>query len=123
MMSGSLLQSGTAASCASQRRTWLFVLFEILHIGNSRSETRSLFQMSPLANPILFVGTLAAMSVHGMALYTPFFQELLDVQPLRPEEWASLVAMAASIVVVMESHKALRKRWPLTNAARSSPSS
>ena len=74
----------------------LFVLFEIFHIGNSRSETRSLFRLSPLANPILLAGTLAAMTVHGVALYTPFFQELLNIQPLRLDEWASLAAMAAS---------------------------
>jgi magnesium-transporting ATPase (P-type) len=118
----SWLAEGRSVAEARNLLVQLFVLFEIFHIGNSRSETRSLFQMSPLANPILLLGTLAAMSVHAMALYTPFFQELLDVQPLRLEEWGSLVAMAASIVVVMESHKALRKRWPPKNTARASRS-
>jgi magnesium-transporting ATPase (P-type) len=91
----------------------LFVLFEIFHIGNSRSETRSLFKLSPLSNPLLLLGTLTAMGVHAAALYTPFLQQLLDVALPRPEDWLSLVGMAASIVVVMEAHKALRARWPL----------
>ena len=91
----------------------LFVLFEIFHIGNSRSETRSLLRLSPFSNPFLFVGTLAAISVHAAALYTPFLQQLLDVAPPRPEEWLSLVGLAASILVVMEGHKLLRGRWPI----------
>jgi len=108
----SWLADGRSVDEARNLLVQLFVLFEIFHIGNSRSETRSLFRLSPLANPILLAGTLAAMTVHGVALYTPFFQELLDIQPLRLDEWASLAAMAASIVVVMEGHKALRARWP-----------
>jgi magnesium-transporting ATPase (P-type) len=113
----SWLAEGRSVDEARNLLVQLFVLFEILHIGNSRSETRSLFRLSPFANPILLVGTLAAVTVHGLALYTPFFQELLDVQPLRLEEWVSLVAMAASIIVVMEGHKALRKRWPMPAAS------
>jgi magnesium-transporting ATPase (P-type) len=91
----------------------LFVLFEIFHIGNSRSETRSLFRMKPLSNPILLIGTLTALSVHVAALYTPALQSLLDIAPPTRDEWVRLVGFAASIVVVMELHKALRVRWPI----------
>jgi Ca2+-transporting ATPase len=88
----------------------LFVLFEIFHIGNSRSETRSLFAVSPLDNPVLFAGTLGAVAVHLAATYTPFFQDLLGVSPLTLPEWGVLVALAATIVVVMETHKWFRGR-------------
>jgi magnesium-transporting ATPase (P-type) len=91
----------------------LFVLFEIFQIGNARSERISLFRRSPLLNPILFAGTLVAIGVHAIALYTPFFQQLLGIAPLHPREWATLAAMAASIVVVMEVHKWWRRRRPL----------
>ena len=95
----------------------LFVLFEIFHIGNSRSETRSLFRMNPLKNPILLVGTLTALSVHLTALYTPYLRSLLDVAPPTLDEWLRLAGYAASIVVVMELHKALRARWPIRRPA------
>jgi hypothetical protein len=107
----SWIAEGRAVAEARNLLVQLFVLFEILHIGNSRSEVRSLFRMSPLANPMLLLGTLGAVVVHGAALYTPFFQRLLDVSPPSAEEWITLVALAATILVVMEAHKWMRARW------------
>jgi magnesium-transporting ATPase (P-type) len=107
------LAEGRSVEEARNLLVQLFVLFEIFHIGNSRSETRSAFRLSPFSNPLLLVGTLTAVGVHATALYTPFLQQLLDVAPLPPEDWLSLVGMAASIVVVMEAHKALRRYWPI----------
>ncbi len=85
----------------------LFVLFEIFHIGNSRSERISIFRLSPLRNPVLLLGTLFALGVHATALYTPFFQGLLGVAPLELRQWLELAATAAVIVVAME----LQKLW------------
>jgi magnesium-transporting ATPase (P-type) len=91
----------------------LFVLFEIFHIGNSRSETRSILRTSPLGNPFLLLGTLGAVTVHGAALYTPALQTLLGIAPPSAGEWLSLAVLAGSILLVMEAHKWLRSRWPL----------
>jgi Ca2+-transporting ATPase len=95
----------------------LFVLFEIFHIGNSRSETRSMFRMSPFHNPVLLGGTLAALGVHVGAMYTPFFQDLLGVAPLAAAEWLVLGMLAMSIVAVMETHKWWRRRVPIGGGA------
>jgi magnesium-transporting ATPase (P-type) len=92
----------------------LFVLFEIFHIGNSRSETISLFRLNPLSNRVLFLGTLTAIGVHVTAMYTPFLQGLLDLHPLPLADLFQLIGVAVSIVVVMEIHKAWRRRHPLT---------
>jgi magnesium-transporting ATPase (P-type) len=92
----------------------LFVLFEILHIGNSRSETTSIFRLNPFSNPILFIGTLAALGVHVVANYNPFLQSLLDLKPLALHDLLQLVAAASSILVVMEIHKAYRRRHPIS---------
>jgi magnesium-transporting ATPase (P-type) len=91
----------------------LFVLFEILHIGNSRSEQISMFRLNPISNPILFIGTLTALGVHVLALYTPAMRSLLDLDPLALGDLLRLVAMASSIIVVMELHKAYRRLRPL----------
>jgi Ca2+-transporting ATPase len=87
----------------------LFVLFEIFHIGNARSETTSLFRLSPLANPLLLAGTGLALTTHLVAIHTPLFQRLLGFQPVSLQEWAVLAALALSIVIVMEGHKMGRK--------------
>jgi magnesium-transporting ATPase (P-type) len=91
----------------------LFVLFEILHIGNSRSETASIFQLNAFSNPVLFFGTIGAMAVHVTALYTPFLQSLLDVRPVAFDDFVFLVGVASVIVVVMEIHKIWRRRHPI----------
>ncbi len=90
----------------------LFVLFEIFHIGNSRSERISLFRLSPLRNPVLLIGTLGALGVHLAAMYTPFFQGLLGIAPLPLATWAELAGLAATVLVVMELHKLVRAPRP-----------
>jgi len=95
----------------------LFVLFEIFHIGNARSEAISLFRLSPLRNRMLLLGTLGAMAVHAAALYTPFFQDLLRISPPSLAQWAELVLLALPIVVVMEAHKLWRGRRTLRRGA------
>ncbi|MBW2231862.1 MAG: HAD-IC family P-type ATPase [Deltaproteobacteria bacterium] len=91
----------------------LFVLFEILHIGNSRSEKISMFRLNPVSNPILLFGTLAALSVHVVAIYTPFLQSLLGLRVPGVDDLLRLVVVASPIIVVIEIHKAYRRRHPL----------
>jgi magnesium-transporting ATPase (P-type) len=84
------------------------VLFQVFHVGNSRSEHRSAFARSPLLNPLLFVGTLVALGIHVAALYLPFTQFILRVVPLDLETWVRMVVVAGSIIVAMEFHKIVR---------------
>jgi P-type Ca2+ transporter type 2C len=83
----------------------LFVLFEILHIGNARSERISVFRLNPLRNPLLFLGTGLALGLHLLATYTPFFQGVLGVRPIPLSQWLTLLMWASSVLVVMELHK------------------
>jgi magnesium-transporting ATPase (P-type) len=84
------------------------VLFQVFHIGNSRSEHRSAFAKSPFSNPFLFVGTLIAVSLHVAALYLPVTQFVLRVEPLDLDAWLRMILVASSIIVVIELHKLLR---------------
>lgn len=61
----------------------LLVLFENVQAENSRSETRSLFALSPLRHPIVLVGTVAAQLIHIAAMYTPGLRDVLQVAPVR----------------------------------------
>jgi P-type Ca2+ transporter type 2C len=95
----------------------LFVLFEILHIGNARSEHTSVFRLNPRDNPVLLLGTGLALGVHLLATYTPFMQEVLGVRPIPLTQWATLLLLASNVILVMELHKWWRQRHPTDDRA------
>jgi magnesium-transporting ATPase (P-type) len=84
----------------------LMVLFEIVHIGNCRSETRSAFRLSPFSSPILLGGTVLALVVHLMAMQLPLTQEILRIEPVDFESFAALAGLALLVLVAIEIHKA-----------------
>ena len=103
-----LLASGYTLEEARNATLLLMVLFENVHVFNSRSETRSVFRHSPLRNPLLLFGTLAAQGVHIGAMYTPGLSEVLGIQPVSPEHWLQLLLLALLLLLGMEIHKHVR---------------
>lgn len=95
------------AEVASARNALLLlmVMFENIHIGNCRSETKSALRFSPLRSPILLAGSITAFCVHLLAMYTPWGQSLLETQPIGLEHWGILFLLALTIFPVMELHK------------------
>jgi len=89
------------------------VMFMAFHVGNARSESTSLFRLSPVSNPFLFVATLSALAIHAAALYLPPTQYVLRVEPIEAAAWLRIVAVATSILVAMELHKLIRRRFPV----------
>lgn len=83
----------------------LIVLFENVHIGNCRSETKSAFSLSPLRSPILLAGAVGALLIHVAAIYTPFGQHILETHSVSIKEWAVYLALALTIMPAMELHK------------------
>ncbi|GAB6190549.1 cation-translocating P-type ATPase [Desulfocastanea catecholica] len=83
----------------------LMVLFEIIHIGNCRSETTSGLRLSPLKSPILLVGTVLAFLVHMIAMHIPFMQNILGIEPINFVTFAALLGLALTIFAAMEMHK------------------
>jgi Ca2+-transporting ATPase len=84
------------------------VLFQNFHIGNARSEHRSVFRLSPVSNPFLLVSVAAALLMHAAALYLPPTQFILRLEPVELEAWVRMVLVAATIVAAMELHKWVR---------------
>jgi magnesium-transporting ATPase (P-type) len=85
------------------------VVFQMFHVGNSRSEYRSVFQLSPVSNPFLFAATAAALGVHVVALHVPWSQFVLRVQPLGLATWVDILVAATTILVAIELHKLVRR--------------
>lgn len=87
------------------------VLFMAFHVGNARSERRSVFRLNPLSNPFLAVSVVVALAVHLAALYLPPTQFVLRVEPIvEPGTWVRMVLVASTILIAMELHKLLRRR-------------
>jgi len=100
-----LLGRGYSLDEARNGTLLLMVLFENIHVFNSRSETVSVFRHSLLRNPLLVFGTLAAQGIHIGAMYTPGLREVLHLQPVSPEHWFELLGLAMVLLLVMELHK------------------
>ncbi|MFM1802337.1 MAG: putative cation-transporting ATPase [Planctomycetota bacterium] len=83
----------------------LMVLFENFHIGNCRSELKSVFRLSPLSNPLLILGVFLAFSVHIIAMHTPWLQRILQVGPIDIKLIGVLVIIAFTIIPAVELHK------------------
>ena len=107
-----LLMQGYSLEEARNGTLLLMVLFENMHVFNSRSETLSVFQHSPLRNRILLFGTLVAQLIHIGAMYTPWLSEVLRIQPVSPTHWLELLGLATTVLIGMELHKFLRRRIP-----------
>ncbi|MBC8519398.1 MAG: HAD-IC family P-type ATPase [Gammaproteobacteria bacterium] len=90
----------------------LMVLFENVHVFNCRSESRSIFQLSPLRNPLLLFGTVLAQLIHIGAMYVPWLQRVLGVQPISFEHWLQLLGIALLLMVVMEIQKKINRHHP-----------
>jgi magnesium-transporting ATPase (P-type) len=83
----------------------LMVLFENVHVGNCRSESKSLFRINPISNPIVLAGVLAALLIHVVAMYTPFGASVLGAYPVDWRTWLILLALACTVNVAVELHK------------------
>ncbi|HCQ64066.1 MAG TPA: ATPase [Rhodobacteraceae bacterium] len=104
----SLIQAGVSVDEARNSTLLLMVLFENVNVFNSRSETRSAFRQSLMRNRLLVIGTLFAQAIHIGAMFTPWISEVLHIQPVSLRHWATLLAMALTILVAMELHKLVR---------------
>ena len=102
-----LLDWGYTLDEARNGTLLLMVLFENVHAFNCRSETRSIFRHNPMRNRILLFGTAIAQLIHIGAMYTPWFSDVLKIQPVSLQHWFSLLGLALSVVVIME----LQKLW------------
>ncbi len=107
-----LISNGWDEFAARNLLVLLMVLFENFHAFNCRSEYFSAFRIPISRNYFLVAGVIAAQGIHILALYVPFLQDVLQLQPVSLVEWLSLLALASSVVIVMEIYKAVRNHRP-----------
>jgi magnesium-transporting ATPase (P-type) len=105
-----LLGQGLSVEAARNGTLLLMVLFENVHVFNSRSETRSVFMHNPLRNPILLLGTLAAQTVHIAAMFTPGLSSILEISPVTLHDWTLYLCVSMSLLFASEVYKWFYRR-------------
>lgn len=104
------ITNGVEESSARNVTLLLMVLFENVHVFNSRSETVSIFRQNFFGNPLLLFGMLAAQAIHIAAMHMPGLSSVLMVEPVSLELWGQLLMIALILIVVGELHKHWLKR-------------
>jgi Ca2+-transporting ATPase len=101
------LDRGATTESARNITLLLMVLFENVHVLNSRSEVASIFRQNFFGNPLLLFGMLGAQAIHIAAMYTPGLSAILQIEPVTLLQWSQLLMIALFLIVVDELHK----RW------------
>ncbi len=104
-----MLNAGQSVSSARNALLLLMVLFENIHLGNCRSESKSVFQLSPLRSPILLIGTVTAFLIHVMMMHVSVGNRLLSTEPVNIQTWAMLIPLSLTVLVVIEIHKFIKR--------------
>jgi Ca2+-transporting ATPase len=104
------VDGGVAIETARNITLLLMVLFENVHVLNSRSETTSLFRQRFFGNPFLIFGMLGAQAIHIGAMYTPGLRDVLHLEPVTLQQWTQLLTIALVLIVVDELHKLWHQR-------------
>jgi len=107
------VDDGVATETARNVTLLLMVLFENVHVLNSRSETTSLFRQKFFGNPFLIFGMLGAQAIHIGALYMPGLRDVLQVEPVSLHQWTQLLTIALVLIVVDELHKLWHQRYSM----------
>ena len=104
------LAEGRSLAYAQVATLTMLVIYELVQVGNSRSETRSAFRKSPFSNRILLIGCAASVAVHIAAMYWGPTQDLLRLGPLSFDLWQRILLLSLTVLVVVEVHKVVRSR-------------
>lgn len=108
-----LLEFGYAEDMARNATLLLMVLFENVHVFNSRTENNSIFKINHTKNKFLWMSVIIAQGVHIASMYNPFMQSVLNVQPVTLEMWGTLLLIALTLMLVMELEKYFWKKMKL----------
>jgi len=105
-----LLNFGYAEDMARNITLLLMVLFENVHVFNSRTEYHSIFKIDHSKNKFLWISVIVAQAVHIISMYNPFMQSILHAQPVSLEMWVTLLLIALVLMAVMELEKVFRAK-------------
>lgn len=103
---------------AETARTVVFAMLGIdslIYVFSARSLQRPIWQTNLISNPWLILAVFVGLGFQLIALYTPFFQRLLETHALSGLEWLVVVFEAIVVIGIIETVKwwFLRKKQRL----------
>lgn len=104
------MENGRSLDHARTLAVTTMVFFQFFQCWNSRSECQSVFTISPFSNPFLLYALIAATLAQVAFIYAPPLQWVFRTEPLSAFDWATILGITVSVILVVEIDKALR-RW------------
>lgn len=104
------LAAGIPYEAAQGAVLWLLVWCENAHVLNCRSETRSVFRIPLMSNPLLIGAVVGTQLLQVAVLAIPPLRDLLSLQALTIVDGLSLGVVGIAILAVMEVYKWVRGR-------------
>jgi Ca2+-transporting ATPase len=104
------LRSGDSLEQARTIAVTTMVFFQFFQAYNARSESESIFRISPFSNPLLFFGMIASVFAHLCVIYVPALQWVFRTIPLTMMEWAEVLWASVTIIIAVEADKWIRKK-------------
>jgi Ca2+-transporting ATPase len=110
------IKSGDSIDQARTVAVTTMVFFQFFQAWNSRSETQSIFSISLISNPYLFLSIVTAFFAHLAVLYVPAFQWIFRTVPIAIPEWIEIITVSTAIIFVVEADKLIRRRRGVSGA-------
>lgn len=104
------LQDGASLEKARTVAVTTMVFFQFFQAWNSRSEYESIFKISLLSNPFLFLSLILATLAQIAFIYVPVLQWIFRTEPISLADWKNILLVALSVIIVVEIDKWLRRR-------------
>jgi Ca2+-transporting ATPase len=100
---------------AGMAKAWTISLtslavFQWFNAWNCRHESKSVFRMNPFANKFLVGATAIVIFLQLLIIYNPVMQKLFKTTFLALSEWAIILSVAFSIILIEEIRKFLYRR-------------
>ena len=102
-----LSDPGEAYQAANTMAFATLTLCQLFHAFDVRSERHSLFHIGVFSNPAMNKAFLAGLAMQLSVLCLPPLQRIFQTVPLNPVEWAVVLVLAVTPVIVCEVGKML----------------
>ena len=100
-----LRHNGESVESARNMVLLLMVLFENVHVFNSRTEVNYLHKIDYRSSMMLIILVIFTQFLHLACMHIPFMQTVLSTQPVSFDRWLELAVIALGLVFIMEFDK------------------
>ncbi len=103
------LSAGYSIEQARTLAVTVMVFFQFFQCLNARSETKSIFRISPISNPFLGIALLLAFIAQLLFIYEPNFNKLFSTTPLSEYDWLIILSVSMTVILLAEIDKKIRQ--------------